>query len=90
MDVTGFDVNLKRIAELVRGGEDHTRETLPEELAGAKIDYTDDPARLAQAAVIIIAVPTPIDAHRTPRPHACYFGEPPRGRQYVQRLRGCL
>ncbi len=51
MDVTGFDVNPKRIAELVRG-EDHTRETLPEELAGAKIDYTDDPARLAQAAVI--------------------------------------
>ena len=65
MDVTGFDVNPKRIAELVRG-EDHTRETLPEELAGAKIDYTDDPARLAQAAVIIIAVPTPIYAHRTP------------------------
>lgn len=65
LDVIGFDVNSRRIAELSRG-EDHTRETLPGELAAANIDYTDDPAKLAKAAVIIIAVPTPIDAHRSP------------------------
>lgn len=65
MDVIGFDVNPRRIEELERG-EDHTRETLPEELARAKIEFTSDPKSLARAAIIIIAVPTPIDAHRSP------------------------
>ena len=37
-----------------------------EALAAATIEYTCDPADLARAAVIIVAVPTPIDEHRSP------------------------
>lgn len=65
MQVIGFDVNAARIEEL-KSGRDHTREVTAAELAAANIDYTDDPTRLKEAAVIIIAVPTPIDKHRNP------------------------
>lgn len=65
MKVIGFDVNPRRVAEL-RAGRDHTREVSPEDLAAVDIDYTDDETRLKEAAVIIIAVPTPIDKHRNP------------------------
>ena len=51
MDVIGFDINAARVAEL-DAGHDRTREV------------TD--AALAEAAVIIVAVPTPIDQHRSP------------------------
>ena len=40
--------------------------TEDEALAAATIEYTCDPADLARAAVIIVAVPTPIDEHRSP------------------------
>ena len=32
----------------------------------AVVDFTTDPARLREAGVVIVAVPTPIDAHRNP------------------------
>jgi UDP-N-acetyl-D-galactosamine dehydrogenase len=38
----------------------------PDALAAAEILYTDDPANLAQAGMIVIAVPTPIDGNRKP------------------------
>ncbi|GAB1409064.1 nucleotide sugar dehydrogenase [Desulfovibrionales bacterium] len=63
--VIGFDISAARIAEL-QLGQDSTREVLPTDLAAAKIDYTSDPARLSQARLIIIAVPTPIDGNRKP------------------------
>lgn len=65
MDVIGFDINQRRIAELMEGG-DHTREVSAEDLASVKIHFTSNPRDLEQAAVIIIAVPTPIDSHRNP------------------------
>lgn len=65
LDVIGFDISAARIAEL-REGRDHTREADAEKLASVHIDYTSNPASLAQAGVIIIAVPTPIDNHRNP------------------------
>ncbi|MDR0239367.1 MAG: nucleotide sugar dehydrogenase [Deltaproteobacteria bacterium] len=64
-NVIGLDVNAARIAEL-REGRDHTREVEAAVLREAKICYTADPAELAQAGVIIVAVPTPIDSHRNP------------------------
>ena len=64
-DVIGFDVNAARIEEL-RGGRDHTREVEAAVLHDAKIRYTADPGDLAKAGVIIVAVPTPIDARRSP------------------------
>ncbi|MDR3320144.1 MAG: nucleotide sugar dehydrogenase [Desulfovibrio sp.] len=65
MDVIGFDINENRIEQL-RRGRDHTREVSPEDLAAAAAVYTANPARLNNAGVIIVAVPTPIDDHRSP------------------------
>lgn len=63
--VIGFDISERRVAEL-RRGEDSTREVEPAALAEAKVSYTSDPAQLAQAGVIVVAVPTPIDGNRKP------------------------
>ena len=65
MDVIGFDISARRIEEL-KGGHDHTNEVSDENLSAATVRYTCDPAALAEAAVIIVAVPTPIDEHRSP------------------------
>ena len=64
-DVIGFDISAARIEEL-KGGHDHTNEVTDEALAGAQIEYTSDPQMLNRAGVIIVAVPTPIDDHRSP------------------------
>ncbi len=63
--VIGFDISRPRIEEL-RQGRDSTREVETERLALARVEYTDDPARLAEAGVIVVAVPTPIDGNRKP------------------------
>jgi UDP-N-acetyl-D-galactosamine dehydrogenase len=63
--VIGFDISRPRIEEL-REGKDSTREVAPERLARARVEYTDDPTRLAGAGVIVVAVPTPIDGNRKP------------------------
>ncbi|WP_300124175.1 nucleotide sugar dehydrogenase [Desulfovibrio sp.] len=65
MDVIGFDINAARVAELA-AGHDRTREVDDAALAAATVRYTSDPDALAGAAVIIVAVPTPIDQHRSP------------------------
>ena len=65
MDVLGFDINAGRVAELTQG-HDRTREVNDAALKAAAVRYTCDPADLARAAVIIVAVPTPIDDHRSP------------------------
>ncbi|MGE4554141.1 MAG: nucleotide sugar dehydrogenase [Desulfovibrionaceae bacterium] len=64
-DVIGFDVNRGRIDEL-KAGRDRTREVDAAGLAKAAVTYTDDPSALGDARVILVAVPTPIDAHRSP------------------------
>ncbi len=64
-EVIGFDIGEKRIAELQQG-HDHTGEVTDADLADLPLRFTHDPAELAGAAVIIVAVPTPIDAHRNP------------------------
>lgn len=63
--VIGFDVNPHRIAELA-AGKDHTGEADPAALTARPVRYTSDPTALADAAVIVVAVPTPIDGHRNP------------------------
>jgi UDP-N-acetyl-D-galactosamine dehydrogenase len=64
-DVIGFDVSEKKISEL-RSGYDATGELSSAELAEVSIDYTTDPARLADAQFIIVTVPTPIDGNKKP------------------------
>lgn len=65
MSVIGFDINFDRIAEL-RNGYDRTREVSDDILISSSIEYTSSPQELARASIIIIAVPTPIDKHRSP------------------------
>jgi UDP-N-acetyl-D-galactosamine dehydrogenase len=64
-EVIGFDISARKIEEL-RRGFDATGELSSEELAATSIDYTTDPARLREAAFIIVTVPTPIDDHHNP------------------------
>ena len=63
--VIGFDIAQHRVDEL-KAGRDHTRELSPQQLAQARIEYTTDPQKLGECGVIIVTVPTPIDAHRNP------------------------
>lgn len=63
--VIGFDISAARVDEL-RIGHDRTGEVAPQALAGARIDYSCDPASLRRAGLVIVAVPTPIDAYRSP------------------------
>jgi UDP-N-acetyl-D-galactosamine dehydrogenase len=62
----GYDLKAERVAEL-RGGEDSTLETTPEELAAAShLSYTTDPHDLAECNFYIVTVPTPIGQSKRP------------------------
>lgn len=63
--VIGFDINSARVKAL-QDGHDRTNEVSDADLAAANIKYTSVATDLADAAVIIVAVPTPIDEHRSP------------------------
>lgn len=61
----GFDIDAKRIEELVRG-HDRTREVDKADLAKSSVRFGSDPAILKDADFFIVTVPTPIDAARRP------------------------
>jgi UDP-N-acetyl-D-galactosamine dehydrogenase len=64
--VIGFDINVKRIADL-RIGDDRTLETEPEELQAATLlSFTTNPCDLTTCSIFIVTVPTPIDEHKRP------------------------
>lgn len=64
--VIGFDINAKRIGELMMG-KDVTLETSEQELRDAKhLRFTTNPKNLKVANCYIITVPTPIDEHKRP------------------------
>ncbi len=64
-DVVGFDLNEKRVNELA-SGQDRTLEVSDKDLLDVNIDYTSKPEKLKECRLIIVAVPTPIDAYRIP------------------------
>jgi UDP-N-acetyl-D-glucosamine/UDP-N-acetyl-D-galactosamine dehydrogenase len=64
-EVTGYDVDSSRIAEL-HSGHDRTREIAPEDLAASSLDLTDAEQDCAGADVYIVAVPTPVDYRNRP------------------------
>lgn len=64
-DAIGFDLKEERVRELTQG-HDRTREVDDARLASKKIVYSSDPAIIKDAKLIIVAVPTPIDAYRIP------------------------
>ncbi|MFZ5481089.1 MAG: nucleotide sugar dehydrogenase [Myxococcota bacterium] len=61
----GFDISAARV-EALRRGEDRTREAGPEELRNTALHVTADPEELRECTFFVVAVPTPIDAHRRP------------------------
>ena len=63
--VTGYDVSEERV-KLLKAHRDPSHELSEAELAEVSIDYTSDPAKLAETPLIIVAVPTPIDQNKNP------------------------
>lgn len=64
--VVGFDINQRRIDEL-KGGNDFTLETTPEELAAANhLTFTSSTEELCYCNCYIVTVPTPIDTYKRP------------------------
>ena len=64
--VIGFDMSKPKI-ESYRNGIDPTGEVDPADMrAASQLEFTDDGARLAEADVIIVAVPTPVDEAHNP------------------------
>jgi len=62
----GFDINEKRVAELL-SGKDSTLEVSERELIEAKcLDYSCNVEVLALCSIYIVTVPTPIDQHKQP------------------------
>ncbi|MDZ7760985.1 MAG: nucleotide sugar dehydrogenase [Desulfovermiculus sp.] len=63
--VLGFDISQARVDEL-RHGRDRTGEVSSKDLLDANVLYSAEPEVLNQAKLIIVAVPTPIDANHRP------------------------
>src|SRR3989344_7054000 len=61
----GYDISRKRISEL-RDGHDRTLELSDAEMKQTKIHFSDDPAVMKKADVIILAIPTPVDEQNNP------------------------
>jgi len=63
--VLGFDIDAQRIAEL-RRGDDRTGEVSSDELAQARVEFSDRPDDLRRCDFFIVAVPTPVDVAHKP------------------------
>ncbi len=63
-NVLGVDISEKRVSEL-RTGYDRTAEVLENDFHNF-VEFSSNPEDLKKAGIIIIAVPTPIDAARNP------------------------
>ncbi len=61
----GFDINKEKL-DLYRLGIDPTREAGDEAVKNTTMLFTDDPADLKEAAIIIVAVPTPVTEDNMP------------------------
>lgn len=62
----GFDIALGKVESCQRG-VDPSRELSDEQMRAAEhAEYTSDPALLAEADIVIIAVPTPVDGAHNP------------------------
>jgi UDP-N-acetyl-D-galactosamine dehydrogenase len=64
-EVVGFDINAPRIAEIA-AGKDRTGEVSSEALLQSGAAFFTDPKALADADVLIVTVPTPVDAANQP------------------------
>ncbi|PSJ41712.1 nucleotide sugar dehydrogenase [Allosphingosinicella deserti] len=64
-DVTGFDIDRRRIEEL-RSGHDRTNEIDSDILKASRLKLTSESSQAAAADVYIVTVPTPVDAANQP------------------------
>jgi UDP-N-acetyl-D-galactosamine dehydrogenase len=62
----GFDIAKSKVAACQRGSDPSRELTDAEVQAGQHAVYTDDPTLLAEADIIIVAVPTPVDDAHIP------------------------
>src|SRR5579864_3821577 len=65
ISVIGFDINAKRI-QMMRNGQDPSKEVDGGEFEGRDIVFTDDLSVLKEARFFIVAVPTPVDKYNVP------------------------
>ena len=65
VDVIGFDLNEKKIAQYQRG-MDPTHEVGDEVISKTTVQFTTDANRLREARFHIVAVPTPVEDDHTP------------------------
>ncbi len=63
--VIGYDINKKRVEELIKG-YDRNGEIKKEELLSSNITFTHEEDDIKKGRFIIIAVPTPVDDHNIP------------------------
>ena len=64
--VLGFDINQKRVTELL-SGKDSTLEVTSKDLAEAsQLEFSNDKAKLEDCGIYIVTVPTPIDSVNRP------------------------
>lgn len=65
ISVIGFDINPKRV-EMMRNGQDPSKEVPSSEFEGRDIVFTDDLDVLREAKFFVVAVPTPVDKFNVP------------------------
>ena len=63
--VVGFDINTKRVG-LMKNNVDPSKELDTSSFQGCDICFTSDIEEIKEASFYIVAVPTPIDEHKTP------------------------
>ena len=64
-DTVGLDISVDRITAL-QSGFDATGEVSPDQLHASSLTLTTDPSVIKAASIIIVTVPTPIDAQKKP------------------------
>ncbi len=64
-NVTGFDIKESRINNLI-SGYDSTGETDSQTLKSSSLNFTSNQSLIKEADFVIVAVPTPIDEHKSP------------------------
>jgi UDP-N-acetyl-D-glucosamine/UDP-N-acetyl-D-galactosamine dehydrogenase len=62
----GFDINQRRVSELMQGVDTTLEIDAPDLAAASRLTFTTRPQELVRASVYIVTVPTPIDKHKQP------------------------
>ena len=62
----GFDISKSKVESCQRGVDPSRELSDAEVAAGSHAVYTDNPAMLAEADMIVVAVPTPVDQAHAP------------------------